>query len=492
MYLPEWVQKFKEPRTEIRFINNTYYKYEVLYIYNKEKKRTDKKTVKLLGKIIENIGFVPSDKNIIRENLERIPKVDIKTFGVYHLFSSLLEDEFASFKTIFGDSITENLFSFAMMRWAYQSPIKRAAKYHIHDFCSESWCKNTISDKQISNSLKHIGENRGNLVLWMRGLLDISSTEISTNKFVMMDSTHASSLSDNLAVNALGYNPEKSFDAQIRLMYIFSSQQQKPIYYRLINGNITDVKSMALCVAEMKIDEVIYIADKGFFSKENVSNLISQNLQYIIPLHRNNKLINFLPLLQANFKKEIKTFFIYQERGIWFYKYENEGLNFITFLDEKLKTKEENDYMLRIQTSPDEYTEEKFFEKIHQFGTLTITYSIKEALTPAQIYQAYKQRNEVEIMFDGYKNFLKADNMYMQDRFVLEGWLAANFIAMIAYYKLYSRLKQAKMLEKTSPKDIIELSKSIYKMKINGKWHLSEMTLKTKTIFKKLNIDYLN
>ena len=38
MYLPEWIQEFKEPRTEIRFLNNTYYKYEVQYVYNKEKK----------------------------------------------------------------------------------------------------------------------------------------------------------------------------------------------------------------------------------------------------------------------------------------------------------------------------------------------------------------------------------------------------------------------------------------------------------------------
>jgi hypothetical protein len=43
----------------------------------------------------------------------------------------------------------------------------------------------------------------------------------------------------------------------------------------------------------------------------------------------------------------------------------------------------------------------------------------------------------------------------------LEGWLAANFIAMLAYHKLYIRLKEAKKLGKYSPKDIIEMSKAI-------------------------------
>ena len=53
MYLPEWAQKFKEPRTEIRKISGHYYKYQVEYRYNKEKKRSDKITVGLLGKITE-------------------------------------------------------------------------------------------------------------------------------------------------------------------------------------------------------------------------------------------------------------------------------------------------------------------------------------------------------------------------------------------------------------------------------------------------------
>lgn len=489
MYLPEWVQEFKEPRTEIRFINKIYYKYEVQYIYNKEKKRTDKKTVKLLGKIVEGTGFIASDKNLLREELNKNPKVDIKTFGVYNLFSSLLDKEFSNFEELFGKDIAEKIFSFAMMRWAYQTPIKRASGYHIHDFCSEFWSKNSISDKQISSALKFVGENREQLVSWMRTMLETSDEKI--NKFVMIDSTHVTSLSDNLGINAMGYNPEKNYDKQVRLMYLFSSELQKPVYYRLINGNITDLKSMSLCVKEMNVNNVIYIADKGFFSKKNIEELTLQKMQYIVPLHRSNKLIDFEPLLKPNFKKELKTFFIYKNRVIWYYKYEKESMKIITFLDEQLRTKEENDYALRILSKPEEYNEVKFYEKLHQFGTLTMTYSMIENLEPSEIYQAYKQRNEVEVMFDGYKNFLKADTMYMQDRYVLEGWLAANFIAMIAYYKLYSRLRETKLLSNTSPKDVIEISKSIYKIKINNVWNLSEITLKTKALFNKLKIDNL-
>ena len=62
---------------------------------------------------------------------------------------------------------------------------------------------------------------------------------------------------------------------------------------------------------------------------------------------------------------------------------------------------------------------------------------------------------------------------------------------MIAYYKLYVRLRQANLLNKNSPKDIIERSKAICKSKIRILWTTGEMTDKEKKLFAKIEIDYL-
>ncbi|GHU45094.1 hypothetical protein FACS1894190_17090 [Spirochaetia bacterium] len=112
-------------------------------------------------------------------------------------------------------------------------------------------------------------------------------------------------------------------------------------------------------------------------------------------------------------------------------------------------------------------------------------------MSAGQLYEVYKQRNEIEVMFDSYKNFLKADVTYMQNRHVLEGWLFINFIAMVAYHKLFDRLRAANLLTKQSPKDIIELAKAIYKMRIRGEWHRSEIPARVLKIFEKIGIDYL-
>ncbi|GHT99276.1 hypothetical protein FACS1894126_5430 [Alphaproteobacteria bacterium] len=257
MYLPEWAQKFKESRTEIKCIKGKYYKYEVSHKYDPERKRSVKKTGRLLGKITEKDGFVPSSKNLLRDAIKELPKVDIKIYGIYALFNELLKDEIVSLKSVFGDKTSEQLLSFALMRWAYQSPIKRLADYHSHDFCSEFWSNDRLlSDKEITSTLKNVGENRELVLQWMKKLLPEGAS--GNENFVLMDSTHAISASEHLLVNSKGYNPNFDFEKQVRLMYMLAQGLKRPVYYRLINGNITDIASMSLCIKEMEIENVIY------------------------------------------------------------------------------------------------------------------------------------------------------------------------------------------------------------------------------------------
>ena len=74
-----------------------------------------------------------------------------------------------------------------------------------------------------------------------------------------------------------------------------------------------------------------------------------------------------------------------------------DGKRCILFLDEKLREKEEQDYLKRIQSFPEEYNIKKFREKLSSFGTLAVLIS-KIQKTPRQIYQAYKERMDIETM----------------------------------------------------------------------------------------------
>ena len=140
-----------------------------------------------------------------------------------------------------------------------------------------------MTDKQLSATLIFLGENRQAVVSWMKAQLPTASTSKS---FLMMDSTHIYTVSEQLGINARGYNPNHDFDKQVRLMYLFAAELNQPVYYWLINGNITYIKSMSLCVKEMNVKNVVFIADKGFYSLTNRTQLKDGELHYIIPMQK--------------------------------------------------------------------------------------------------------------------------------------------------------------------------------------------------------------
>jgi transposase len=157
------------------------------------------------------------------------------------------------------------------------------------------------------------------------------------------------SASEHLEVNAKGYNNSFDFGKQLRLMYLFSAKMKLPVYYRLLGGNIVDVAAMALCVEEMGITDVVYIADKGFYSAANVAMLEARNLRYIILVRRDNQAIDYSPLGDGEFKAKYGRF-TWQGRIIWYYRYAVGGQAFVTCLDDRLRVEEEQDYLVRDAT----------------------------------------------------------------------------------------------------------------------------------------------
>ena len=96
MYLPEWALEHKEKYTEIRRIGNGYYKYQVAFVYSKEKKRTEKKTIRLLGKITEKDGFTslrsaqvfPRQKTYLGKNSKSCPKWILRLLAFTSFFQN--------------------------------------------------------------------------------------------------------------------------------------------------------------------------------------------------------------------------------------------------------------------------------------------------------------------------------------------------------------------------------------------------------------------
>jgi len=224
----------------------------------------------------------------------------------------------------------------------------------------------------------------------------------------------------------------------------------------------------------------------GFYSKANVALLIEELLKFILPLRRDNTIIDYSSIANNTFKAE-GNFFIHEKRPIWYQRQKQEnGLTLHLFLDEPLRVNEENDYLLRIKTHPENHSIKNYHQKKDTFGTIALLTNLQT--TDEDAYQTYKSRMEIEVMFDSMKNILEADHTYMQNEQTLQGWMFVNHITLQWYQHLYIELKTKNLLKKISVNDYIQLLTDVKKIKINNAWYPNEYTNETKKLIQKLKI----
>jgi hypothetical protein len=292
---PQWALKYKTKGTELRLINGRYYLYKITSKWDPIKKRSKKVTLELLGSITKEDGFVESEKRKLRKQVELIDKISIKEFGISSFITNYLDNYIELLKKHFPQH-WKFILALSYCRFAFQSPLKNMQYYYSKSFLSELYKKVGLSTKSLSKNLKEIGMNRDAILNFF------NEFKIKTDN-IIFDGTDILSSSKNMSYPEKGRTKKGIFDKIINLMFIFSGKTQIPLYYRVLSGKTKDISAFKLCLEESGIDDAIIIADKGFYSESNVEKLEKCGLNFIIPLKRNSKLIDYSPIKTGNLQK---------------------------------------------------------------------------------------------------------------------------------------------------------------------------------------------
>ena len=177
------------------------------------------------------------------------------------------------------------MFVLAVLRLIEKCPFKRIEEAYRNSYLSEMYGSLSLSGASISTFLKGFGKNR-------TAIVDFLKEFIASDEYVLFDGTSIVSNSMCMNINREGYNSHRRFDPQINLMMAFSASKHMPGYYRVIPGNIRDVVAFKQSVMESGIENMTVIADKGFGSQSNFDLLDENDLKYIVPLRRNNGMID--------------------------------------------------------------------------------------------------------------------------------------------------------------------------------------------------------
>jgi len=471
---PEWVLKYKTTGTEIRKFGSNYYLYKVTSKWNPQLKRSKKITEKFLGTITEN-GLVQTKVEQIKAGYT---KISVKEFGSFHFVYSQNQDIILVLKDLF-PQWWQQLFVAALFRLLHQSPLRQMEFYYQTSYVSEILKNVKVSDKTYTKCLQEVGIQRIQIVEFFKKFNQGS-------EYVLIDSTHVISLSKYLNINLLGYNSKREFETQVNMMFIFSTDKQMPVYYRLIAGNIREITAMKLSLQEAELQNVILIGDKGFYSDHNEKELQQEKIHYILPLKRNSSLIDYSLVKQGN-KKMYDGYFLYEDQVIWYYRKKGEKSDVIVFIDEINQSYEEKDYLQRIENKNDGYSLDEFYVKQHTFGTIAVISDLKD-LSASKCYNYYKNRNQIETMIDTFKNMIDADRTYMRGEKEMETWMFISYIALLFYYRMLHLLNQKEMSKKYSPNEILNYLARINKLYIHKQWTTSEIPKKAQKVLDLLNI----
>jgi len=486
---PDWAITQRKPGTELKNINGRYYLYEVKSVYDKTMGRSKKISMGILGSITQENGFIPSPKKELRAKADKSYRSK-EIFALEYGFANWLVRSFENSGCLEELKLhfpTHWQFIIIMVycRIAYKSPLK-----NIPFFTQQSDIANILDYQQTLNE-QTVGRMLFELGSMQSSIHNFLKPKNLIRKTVLMDATDIVLQSNGIALSQKGYNSDMNFQPQFVLLYMYDASTTEPLYYRLLPGNIREISAMQNTIKLSGLEQCVYIADKGFFSESNVTELERMNMQFIIPLKRDNQLIPY-NLLEGI--EQTDNYFQFANRFVFYaVPTKSNTRNINLYLDGKLKEQEKSDYLSRIVTVPENYSKPMFNQKVKAMGIFAIMHNTE--LSPQEIYFEYKNRGEIEQFFDHLKNTLDASTSHMQREESLNGWMFINHLSMKTIYSIYTTLKSTdlnkkqKLNHKYSINDVVEHLKSIRKIKFStNEYVLSEMNKSTKTLLDKIKI----
>ncbi len=309
---PDYVEKCRQPGTNISCIRGKYYLYKCHSEYDKKKKKSKKITDEYIDRITEDGIIPPKRKQKSEISAASADSASSKEYGACSVVSSMCEDVKSKLDKHFKEK-SNLIYVLALIRLLYRCPLKRVSEAYYNSFLSEMFKDLPLSSSNLSVVLKDLGQNRQQIVEFMKEF-------VTDDDSIIFDGTNIISNSEKMDLNRLGYNSHRQYDPQVNLMMAFSAKEKMPVFYRIVPGNVRDITAFKLTVAESELKNVTVIADKGFGSKANFEMLEENSLKYIVPLRRNNSMIK-REILESGDKSKFDGYFLYHKKVIWYYSY---------------------------------------------------------------------------------------------------------------------------------------------------------------------------
>lgn len=239
--------------------------------------------------------------------------------------------------------------------------------------------------------------------------------------------------------------------------------------------------------------DCIIIADKGFYSKRNLSALMTAGMKFILPLREDT--VNVEPEFYENTDdSKWDGVFSYHHRPVWHRKRSsgNQGNFIYTFRDDARRANLAGHFVEKAEKDYEEH-EPQPMDVLKEKRMGYFSFSSNLDVPAKDIYLNYKQRWDIEQCFDYLKNSVTGSASHAHSDDYFRGWAFLNHISLLYYYGLLNALRNKKLDDKYSAEDVLKLTKNIYKVDTgDGEgYKVSAIQKRTQELLDSLQVDLL-
>ena len=485
-----------------------YVNYEYDRVYKPEKKyNIPKRTT--IGKVCQgeknmmypNPNFIKYFPNEDIENEEKEFSSCIKV-GNYIVLKKLLEDTglYKILKPILGDEV--GLF---LDLCAYTIIMENNAAQYYPDYAYNHYLftekMRIYSDSKVSRFLQGLKKEQGIefLNIW-------NKTKKTDEKiYISYDSTNKNSSAGEIDLVEYGHAKTDVGKAIYNYSVAYDCNNNEPLFYEEYPGSIVDIAQLQFMLEKAKsygYENVGFILDRGYFSRENIKYMDKCGYNFVIMMRGSKSIVSEIikdkkgtfEELRENSIREYKVngitikrqLYASDEKERYFHIYYNgqKALSEREILESKIDKMSE--ILKKCEGKKIEFEEvyHKYFDLVyHKDGTFiaanedkkTINEEIllcgyfviitSEKMTAKEAIRLYKGRDVTEKLFRGDKSYLGNKSMRVYSNEALNSKLFIEFVALILRNKMYRLLKENQsVLEQknnymTVPASIRELDK---------------------------------
>ena len=362
-------------------------------------------------------------------------------------------------------------------------------------------------------------------------------TKINKSKgkvYISYDSTNSNCQAMDIDLCEMGHaklNPAKPI---VNLSIAFDEDNKIPLFYELYSGSIPDISCIETMINKAKgfgFNDACFILDRGYFSKNNIRNIVKQGYDFLIAARNKEGFIDdLISECDLSFKSNRKNRVNNQNIYGTSYKKKLFGLNDEVYVHvffnagkyPSILQNVENDIAIHAErlnklkfeiVDPDfkdPYHEliidkdnkliafrenEKVIEDIEKYlGYFVLITS--EKMTYAEAFNKYSGRDQSEKLFKSGKSFLGGDAYRVHTKQSLESKTLITFIALIIRNAIYNKLMSEKYLINEPDNNIFSVPEAIKQLekiemiKYNDTYRLSSaLSRNQKKILKAFNMN---